>query len=60
MDMICNNCKGSISIRVNPFKWTTLKCICKITIIYVEGGIVTKTKEQYLEFKKKKADKNDV
>jgi len=54
MDFICAKCNGSISTRVKSQRWITLKCRCEITIIYFDGCIKTKTKEQYLNWKKEK------
>jgi len=53
MGLICKKCDGDISLRVKAERWITMKCLCEITIIYFDGCIKTKTKQEYLDFKKK-------
>ena len=38
MDLICSSCGGRISFKFNPYKWVTLKCGCKVRIIYPRGA----------------------
>lgn len=52
MDLKCKDCNHSVSIRVKAGYWITLKCDCKMIIIYFDGVIKIKTKEEYLEWKR--------
>jgi len=54
MNFVCGKCSGTLSTRIKSNRWVTLKCDCEITIIYFDGCIKTKTKEQYLEWKRSK------
>jgi len=55
--MICSNCKNPF--RIQPRETDiTLMCKCQCIIIYPDGYTTRKTKEQYLEFKKRKEDYN--
>jgi len=49
----CAKCGGSISVRVKAERWITLKCDCEITIIYFDGCIKIKSREQYEGWKRK-------
>jgi len=57
MNYVCKKCDGGISIRIKPERWVTMKCKCEITIIYFDGCIKTKTKDEYLEFKRREMQK---
>lgn len=54
MNYLCGFCREPVSLRARPEKFVTIMCKnCGMTIIYTDGHIVYKTKEQYLEWKEK-------
>ena len=58
MNLKCNECNGSVSTRIKAQRWVTLKCDCKIVIIYFDGCIKEKTKDQYDAWKKERGFQN--
>lgn len=52
LNIICKKCRSDISTRVKPERWITFMCDCEINIIYFDGCMKTKTKQEYLDWKK--------
>jgi predicted nucleic-acid-binding Zn-ribbon protein len=53
MNYLCGVCHEQVSIKVKANKYVSIMCKnCGITIIYPDGFIVSKTKEQFLDWKK--------
>jgi hypothetical protein len=49
MNYQCQECEGTISIKVNEARrWVSLKCRCKMVIIYFDGVIKVKPKDEYI------------
>lgn len=52
MNYLCGFCKEPVSIKVKPNKYVSIMCKnCGMEIIYPDGYICYKTKEQYMEWK---------
>ena len=37
MRLRCADCGGIVTYKFNPYRWITLKCKCKVRIIYPRG-----------------------
>lgn len=55
MHFVCKRCGQDISIRIVKYDFVTMMCRnCGIFIIYFNGNMIWKSKEDYLKWKRQK------
>lgn len=57
MQLLCGKCKCDLSTRIKPYRFITFMCRnCGILIVYVDGTILYKTKQEYIKWRNTKTN----